>query len=338
MWIERIHDHHDTMPRLAKYAKDPRFEEYFLALNQVLSSAQLPDFTETQNPEQLPILYIVGLPRSGTTLLSQIVSRFLPLGYINNLIARFWLKPSVGIRLSQAVLGNDARKYITTHSEHGTTIGPYEPHEFGYFWWYWLKLGQAPTHHLSDEMLSTLDANGLKIQLENEILASFNSPVVFKNIICGFHAAFLSRLHPLSIFVYIKRDLYALAVSILNARKERYGSFQAWWSLKPSTYPFEIPPGDFVAEVAMQVKECKREMEQELTKPGVIAIHVTYEELCSNPAQVMDKICTKFYEIGFNIKPLSHEFPKMIPSKGPNLPNEIEKRLQELLDKVESLE
>jgi len=292
--VERIHDHHDTLPRLARYAKDSRFEDYFSALNHLLFSAQLPDFTESQELEKLPILYIVGLPRSGATLLSQIVSRHLPLGYINNLIARFWLRPSVGIRLSQAVLGNDARKYISTHSEHGTTNGPYEPHEFGYFWWHWFKLGQAPTHHLSDEMLSSLDAHGLKNALEKEILATFNAPVVFKNVICGFLAAFLTRLHPLSIFAYIKRDLFALSASIINARKERYGSYLAWWSLKPSTYPFEIPQGDFVAEVAMQVRECKREMEQELAKPGVITIHINYEELCSNPGQVIDKICAQF--------------------------------------------
>ena len=54
----------------------------------------------------------------------------------------------------------------------------------------WLQLDQTPTHHLSALALAKLDRVGLQYALQQEILASFNCPVVLKNIICGLHAAF----------------------------------------------------------------------------------------------------------------------------------------------------
>jgi hypothetical protein len=40
-----------------------------------------------------PVFFIVGAPRSGTTLLLQTIINHYNLGYINNFIARFWEAP-----------------------------------------------------------------------------------------------------------------------------------------------------------------------------------------------------------------------------------------------------
>ena len=276
----------ETRPRLAAFAKDAAEEALFSALNRALLEADLPrPEAGSADLENLPIVYTVGAPRSGTTLLSQVICRYLPVGYITNLTARFWLRPSVGIGLARAVLGKNAREEITFRSTHGVSEGPAGPHEFGYFWRHWLALDGQPTHHLSAEALGRVDAAGLKGVLEAEILASFGSPVALKNIICGFHADFLTRLHPASVFVYIDRDLFATAASILASRRQRYGSYDAWWSLKPSTHPFSPPPADAVEEVVRQVRDCRREMQRELARPGVKVIALSYEGLCADPGK-----------------------------------------------------
>lgn len=327
-------DPHEPGRRTEKFAKDAQEENFLLALNNLLRDADLPQPHTSQHIERLPLIYIVGTPRSGTTLLSQLISRYLPVGYINNLIARFWSRPSVGIKLSRAILGEDSRQDISFSSTHGTTQGISNPHEFGYFWRYWLKLDQAPTHHLSAQALEAVDWSGLKKALQQEILASFNNPVVFKNIICGFHAAFLTGLHPASLFINIKRDLLTTAASILKVRQERFGSYQVWWSLKPSTYPFDVLGGDAAAEVAMQVIACRQEIDEELSQPGVKSISLTYDELCARPGQVIDRICLKLAEMGQVVQPLSLDFPNLTVTGRPKLPAGLETKLKSYLSEL----
>jgi hypothetical protein len=42
----------------------------------------------------------VGVPRSGTTLLYQLIARFLRVGFITNRMARYWMTPIAGAMLS----------------------------------------------------------------------------------------------------------------------------------------------------------------------------------------------------------------------------------------------
>ncbi|MFW5879616.1 MAG: sulfotransferase, partial [bacterium] len=53
------------------------------------------------NAPQLPVIFIVGLPRSGTTPLAQMMVQRFRLGYVTNLIAKFWNSPELGIALTK---------------------------------------------------------------------------------------------------------------------------------------------------------------------------------------------------------------------------------------------
>lgn len=230
------HDPHESFPRLAAFQAIDADEAFFEAVNDALLSARLPGSAAPYAGVDLPVIYVVGAPRSGTTLLSQLVSKHLDVGYIDNLIARFWMRPSVGIRLSTAVLGRERRNTIAFTSRFGSTEQPAGPHEFGYFWRRWLQLDEATSHHLDSDALAHLDLDGFRRELRSEILEPFGSAVVFKNVICGFQAEWLTRAHPRSLFVHIRRPLDATVRSILHARLTRYGSYTAWWSLKPSSF------------------------------------------------------------------------------------------------------
>lgn len=307
-------DPHECAERAAPFRKAIGEEAYFAALNAVLATAELPDGRVAAS--DLPIVYIVGVPRSGTTLLSQLASRFLPLGYIDNVVARFWLRPSVGIRLSRAILGPDARAGIRLDSTHGTTEGPAGPHEFGYFWRHWLRLDRAITHKLAPNELAAVDVPGLQRVLEHEILAAFAGPVVFKNVICGLQARLLTRCHPRSLFVAIERDPLAAAASILAARQRRYGNPAVWWSLKPSSYPEIAALPDPVDQVARQVLDIRRELRAELSGPGVQALHLDYAKLCADPAAALRRIGATLDVLGWGrIDPVDAQIPSLTPSR-----------------------
>ncbi len=319
------------LPRFAKRAQEEAFLDDFNRALLAVSSDVMPTAARAA---VLPIIYIVGVPRSGTTLLSQLVSRFLPVGYVNNLIARCWRRPAVGIVLTRALLGERAREGITFHSSYGTTHEVVGPHEFGYFWRQWLSLDAAPNHHLSPDAQQAVDREGLRVALEQEILGVFDSPVVFKNVICGFHAALLTAVHPPSLFIHIVRDPYSAATSILEARMLRYGSYDTWWSLKPSTYPFSHR-NDPAAEVAQQVVDCRREFEQELSRPGVQSMTVGYEELCRDPAGVLDRIGQRIVAFGVSCQRVPGDLPALTPTPPSSLPDPLVRRLRECLAQAE---
>ena len=324
-------DPHEPKLRTARFAKDPIDERFLLALNEILHKAVFPEPAALRPAAELPIIYLVGLPRSGTTLLSQLVSRHLEVGYINNLVARFWLRPSVGIRLSKALLGGDRREAIELASTYAVTGDVVGPHEFGYFWRHWFNLDVEPTHHLTPDAVQRIDKDGLRNALEREILAEFGAPVVFKNVGCGFHPHFLTALHARSLFVMIRRNLHDVAASILNARQQRYGSYSAWWSLKPSTYEAILRIDDPGRQVARQVKDCLSEMQAELVRPTVNTLYVDYEDLCRAPMNVLEDICAKLAAVGTSLAPTGKSPPSLTPSRPPALPAAMEKSLTEAL-------
>lgn len=322
-------DPHEHGVRLPQHRKDDAAEALLVAANAALASADLPTADDSSAAE-LPLAYIVGVPRSGTTLLHQLVARHLDIAYIDNVVARFWLRPSVGIAVSNAVHPQEQRE-LELVSRHGVTDGAAGPHEFGYFWRHWLRLDTVPTHHLDAAAQGEIDAAGLRHALRSELLAHVGNPLVFKNVICGFHASLLTRVHARSVFVHVTRDLRACVRSILASRAERYGTYETWWSLKPSTYPFlGMSP---VEQVVRQAIDSLREFEAELSSPGVQALEVSYDELCAAPADQLERIRAAIGNLG-GITPewRPGSLEPLRSSAGPELPAELEREIDRLLE------
>ena len=75
---------------------------------------------------------IVGLPRSGTTVLYQLMAHTRCVGYPSNLMALFWKTPTVGATIQKHLAQH--RPTLSITSVAGRTREPMDPHEFGYFW------------------------------------------------------------------------------------------------------------------------------------------------------------------------------------------------------------
>lgn len=281
-----IDDPHETHQRSRPCRKVPETEALFSAVNERLQHLTLSN--DVSNEER-PVIYIVGAPRSGTTLLSQLVSRSMPVGYITNIAARFWLNPPVGIAISRAVLGDDFRTRIRLESRHGTTLGPWGPHEFGYFWRHWLRLDESSTHRLDGPAQSRVDRAGLACAIRR-MIAAWDAPLVMKNVICGLQASLLADLHPNSLFVRIHRNDNDVVKSIIRCRKERFGDERAWWSVKPSTYPALSKIVSVREQVERQVHDVNRDLDEELGRPGVRRVDVSFDRLLEDPMVVLRQI------------------------------------------------
>ncbi|MGH3134729.1 MAG: sulfotransferase, partial [Gaiellaceae bacterium] len=278
----------DVIPRhdpafAAPFSKDPADEELLRLLNAALAPVEEASYLDLE--EEHPTLHIVGVPRSGTTLLYQVVAAGLDVGYVDNLAASFWRAPVLGLRLAKK-LGTH-RFDSSFDSAFGRTRGVGEPHEFGYFW----------NHHLRYPGLSALpegheqaiDWARLRRVLVN--MAHWNrGPMAFKPMLLTWHLERMAREMPATCYVWIRRDLRETALSLLEMRKSLYGSYDSWASLRPEGPDWLAgePPW---RQVAAQVVSLERTIEAGLGELGRESVLIVrYEDLCATPGDVIDRI------------------------------------------------
>ena len=286
-------------------------DEHFLrGLNAVLGDAcfDLPSFDPSTDLLK-PIIYVVGAPRSGTALLHQVLARLLPVDYVDNVVARFWRRPAIGLHLSRILLGADRYKFIAFRSTLGVSEGLAGPHEFGYFWEHYFRYRETRTHHLDEAELARVDLAGLQAALRNEVLANASNGFLFKNLTSGFQASTLARLHPRSLFVHIVRDTYSTAASILHWRNRLHGSFEPWFSLKPKAYPLGELKSDPAAQVVAQIRATHDELDDVLSRPGVNALIVDYADLCANPGGIVSRVAKSLHTLGSEMTPRHNRVP-----------------------------
>lgn len=270
-------------PELAEgYRKDPAEEDFLERVNGVLGAAEEGGYRDL--PERLPTLHVVGAPRSGTTLLYQVIARGLDVGYVNNLIASFWLAPVTGVRLSRK-LGLAATPSSSFASSFGRTEGVAEPHEYGYFW----------NHHLGYPDLAerdaghgaTIDWARLRRVLVNMAEAE-GRPVAFKPMLLVWHLEEMLRWMPRTCYVWIRREPRDTALSILRMRRSLLGDESGWASLRPRGIPDDAPPWE---QVAAQVVLLERVLEGVAARLGPRhVLPVRYERLCADPGGVLEEI------------------------------------------------
>lgn len=233
-----------------------------------------------------PVLFIVGVPRSGTTLLHQLIARHLDVGYVTNRIARYWMAPVWASR--RYFPSPSARRSLPLISDLGGTPGEHSPHEFGYFWQFHLEPRDHDEIVESDETRRRLGT----VARELEALAGFHgTAVVLKNLNhVDLNVAALARAMPASRFLSIERDPRFVAQSILLARRRRYGDEGAWLSVRFPGYR-ELLGRDPEEQVVAQIGTVSAAIRAGLSEvPPERRLHLTYEGLVEDPAHWLRRV------------------------------------------------
>ncbi|MBD0329022.1 MAG: sulfotransferase [Thermoleophilia bacterium] len=274
--------------RQGPYAKEPSAEEFLEGLNEYLQPRELRLYRDY--PVEHPFFFVVGLPRSGTTLISQLLAYCLDAGYVNNFVARFWRAPVHGIRLSRVIVGEPGEAEF--ESDYARTKRLTDIHEYGYFWRHWLEKHTFDDVVRADEREDEIDWPALKRTLAN-VQQEFGKPFVAKNMLGAYHMAKLRDVLEQVVWVYIERDPLDVAVSILDARRKYYSDPNAWWSYVPPEYPL-LAGRDYREQIAGQIHYLARFYDRALGEVGSEAVvRVTYDQLCRDPAAVLDAVATR---------------------------------------------
>ncbi len=305
--------------------KSEENEDFLIHVNKVLQEDESSYYQDIESG--YPFLFVYGLPRSGTTIMTQLLIAAFDVGYINNFMARFWLAPVTGIKLSKIIHGDN--KNISFRSDYASTYGINDIHEFGYFWRYWLKKDNIEGHINREEIEKHIDWVGLRKVLLN-MQSIFDKPMCMKNIFGSFHIEKIIKHIPNALFIEIQRDHADTAVSILEARKKFYDDLNLWWSIIPREY-YLLKDLPYMNQIAGQVSFLSAMYDEQFDKIGNKNIlRFNYQDLCERPTSIVKRVKAHLWEhFGYDIK--IESIPPSFPFK--SYDNKKKSEFKKLLNK-----
>ncbi len=234
-------------------------------------------------PAHSPV-FIIGAPRTGSTILNQLITNHFDVTYISNLADVFYKNLPFGIYVSNKLY--HSQPHQTTTSRYGNTrhLGMSAPSEGGDFWYRWLP---KEKHFIDfDEVCEAL-IKEIRASIFS-IINYWQRPFLFKNLNMGQRMRLVREITPHAKFIWIRRDPLYTAQSILVARRTLGVLPGQLWSVRPvnDTYLTTL---DEIPLVVQQVYSLERQIvEDRQLFPAASFIEVTYETLCSQTEKQLD--------------------------------------------------
>lgn len=240
-------------------------------------------------PEHSPI-FIIGAPRTGSTILNQLITNYFEVTYISNLADVFYKNLPFGIYLSNKLYHNQPHK--TTTSRYGNTryLGMNAPSEGGDFWYRWLP---KEKHFIDFDEVDKTDIEEIRATIFS-IINYWHRPLLFKNLNMGQRMRLIHEITPHAKFVWIKRNPLYTAQSILLARRALGILPGQLWSVRPINAA-HLTTLDEIPQAVQQIYSLERQIFQDKSLfPAANFIEISYETLCSQTKDKMDKLSEFF--------------------------------------------
>ncbi len=284
----------------------------------------LSKYTSTKNGH--PPMYIVGAPRSGSTLLMQVMVQYYRLGYISNLSRNFYRVPILGSYLDRFFLAD--KKVSKFHSNYGNTTGLSEPNEAADYWYSWF-VDRHDVHRSVQEI--THDSLRTLGKQSRSMSAAQKLPFVHKNLYNSIRIKPLTLADPESLFVVINRDMLKIAASIYMARLKQNPDVNSGWSVPPRNFD-DVSGMKLEVQAVHQVYFIYQQILNDLKKyAGNRFIIIRYEDLCHNPGATMRTLGEWVTQHGLQLKPRGIALPQLKVSSSYNIDPQILKQMQIVL-------
>ncbi len=260
------------------------------------------------NNNKWPYIFIIGSPRSGTTLILQWLASLSCFSYPTNILTRFAYAPYLGAQIQKMLFDKeydfngdftDIQSEFNFISDLGKSKGALATNEFQHFFRNYMP--NFDPEFLNEEQLKKVDFEGINRGLSS-IEYAFNKPFVTKLMMLQFNLSEVYQNIPKSFFIFVKRNSLFNMQSIFLARKKYYGSEKIWWSVKPKEYK-RLKKLDVYHQIAGQVYNTNKSISDELNSfPEKSKLIINYEEFCANPEKIYQKLTKMLNELNYDIK------------------------------------
>ncbi len=236
-------------------------------------------------PLRHPPIFFLGAPRSGSTLMIQVITDAFDLGYISNRHCQWFGYPA----LAELMLHPTKNKPVSNYrSSHGNTQGGYSPAECGEWWYRFFQ--RRPTYVTSQDID---EKNMLKFRQSIAALTNaFDKPMLFKNLYASLRIQAIAKYIPESIFIITHRDEIDNGHSLLEGRYKTYRNYNDWWSTEPPNIA-ELKALPAHQQVIEQIRHIHSMIDQDLNVSGVVEnrrFHLSYEGFCQDTYGELDKL------------------------------------------------
>ncbi len=250
------------------------------------------DKYDVQYLDMFPPTFIVGPPRSGTTVLYQLLCKHLQFGYINNFVAN-WPKAPLTASIFYKKFYQKSHD-IELVSNYGISPNTFGPNEFGRFWYRWFDK--------NNKLISTQKQFLNKLKIEISGLTNIHQrPLLFKNVMHSMRILDLYKIFNNSTFIVLKRNKIDIAQSILKAKIDLYKNKNHSFSVISSKEQLD-PNLPYWKKIPSQINGVYSNIEEAKNLIGRNNfIFVDYKELCLNTEKVLKDIETNYKIKGQNI-------------------------------------
>lgn len=282
---------------------------------------------ERAAPPTWPLIFVCGPPRSGTTLLAQVLIKHLPVAYINNLASVFPQSPLTANALFGRLITKKAIEYRAYYGKSRHFSGPNDA--LG-IWDRWFGFDR-------DTVPSQLAPNASRDmpQFFGALQEFHHKPVVAKNNRLNTCAHLIANVLPNSYFLCLKRDSVNLAQSLVLARREIVGDANRPYGIDSATRD-RAASGDYIEDVCRHVMYYERAAEDQQRLIGSDRFWlIEYEQFCDRPRAVVERLATEVLSIDSNDLDLER-LERFTPSTRRRLPaaefSQLEATMQRLQD------
>lgn len=304
--------------------------EWIDTVNDFLAEEDAQRRTEF-GPAKLPVTFIFALPRGASTPFHQLVMSSMKIGYISNIMARFWRAPYFGALLEKDLQTND---YVSNfQSSLGNTFGPLEPHEWGWFWRHWLHL-QGNDHYCNEN-----DPPDFKVlsSLFGAIESIKDAPLIFDSVFAMANIREMRRAIPKVLAARVVRPPYYVCNSIIKGRLARSGDLSNFYGHRPRNIDELLEINDPVEQIVRQVKSILDEMDRDLATFAPDEIFTVHQdELLGDYNAIVDRYAN--FLTKHNVEVIRKTNTLSVKFENRNTPSALEavcrERLNEFFEKI----
>lgn len=237
---------------------------------------------------EAPVVFVTGIQRSGTTLISQVIADafpFFPLGNIGSVFSRssFFIH-----RLGKRFFVKKSCRRFTNY--YGFSAGIWSVGDCYEVWDRWL----GSDHYAAPEVISRKNRHAIRNYFSNATKI-YRLPVITKNnrnVLC---LSLLQELFPRAFFVVTRRDPIEVILSTLEGSRQFFGNSRLLWGLKPFNNFDETDYVDRLEAACFQQVYLEKKIEEQLSRIGQDRYHVIdYESFCQHPEKTLKALADRF--------------------------------------------
>ncbi len=249
---------------------------------------------KTKTDNEIPIIFVVGIQRTGSTLVSQFIEKtfpFFPIGNFNTIFKRsaYYIHKWF---VKFYVTSNDSYK-----NYYGISKGIFSIGDSYELWDKWF----GKNHYVIPSTINKESLIHLKDYFSS-LYKAYNRPILTKNNRNSLLIPVFKEVFKNGFYIIVKRNPVAVIRSTLNASKDFFGNGNLLWGLYPNN-EFDTNNYENIIEAAtvqfLMLDELLNEQIKDLAEDSYLI--VDYDDFCANPLQFQKNLIEKLkMKIDFN--------------------------------------